>query len=78
MNCYTKPYISEFKSICYYKDALLPKGFTSYDNYRKRVEYGFAVDRMVDVIELYKQGKVEKLVFSRDGASNIREIKMIF
>ena len=69
LNSYTKPYISEFKSISHYRYALLPGGFTDYDHYRKRVEYGFAVDRMVDAIELYKQGKVEKLVFSGDGAS---------
>lgn len=69
LNSYTYPYISEFKSISYYKYALLPGGFTGYDHYRKRVEYGFAVDRMVDAIELYKQGKVETLVFTGDGAS---------
>lgn len=69
LNCYIKSYISEFESIGHYKYALLPGGFTSYDHYRKRVEYGFAVDRMVDAIEVYKQGKVEKLVFSGDGAS---------
>lgn len=69
LNCYTKPYISEFRFIGYYKYALLPGGFTDYDHCRKRVEYGFAVDRMVDAIELYKQGKVEKLIFTGDGAS---------
>ena len=69
LNSYTYPYISEFKSIGNYKYALLPGGITGYDHHRKRVEYGFAVDRMVDAIELYKLGKVEILVFTGDGAS---------
>lgn len=69
LNSYTYLYISEFKSTGHYKYALLPGGITGYDNHRKRVEYGFAVDRMVDAIELYKLGKVEILVFTGDGAS---------
>ena len=64
-----KPYISEFDSIGHYKYALLPGGFTDYDEIRQRTDYGFAADRQVDAIELYKSGKVEKLVITGDGAS---------
>lgn len=69
LQSYTFSYISRFDSIGHYKYALLPGGFTEYDHYRERIEYGFAVDRMVDAVELYKLGKVEKLVFTGDGAS---------
>ena len=69
LNSYTSPYISNFDTIKQYKYALLPGGITDYDHVRKRVEYGFAVDRLIDAVELYKSKKVEKLVFSGDGAS---------
>lgn len=70
LSSYVKPYISEFNAIGHYKYALLPGGFTSYDKIRRRIDYGFAADRQIDAIELYKSGKVEKLVVTGDGASN--------
>lgn len=69
LTAYVRPYISEFDSIGHYKYALLPGGFTDYDKIRERTDYGFAADRQVDAIELYKLGKVEKLVVTGDGAS---------
>lgn len=70
LTAYVKPYISEFDSIGHYKYALLLGGFTDYDKKRGRIDYGFAIDRQVDAIELYKLGKVDKLVVTGDGASN--------
>lgn len=69
LSAYVKPYLSDFDTIGHYKYALLPGGFTGYDKTRERTDYGFAVDRQVDAIELYKLGKVEKLVITGDGAS---------
>ncbi len=69
LSAYVKPYITDFNAIGHYKYALLPGGFTGYDKWRERTDYGFAADRQVDAIELYKLGKVEKLVVTGDGAS---------
>lgn len=66
---YVSPYIYDFNSIGYYKYALIPGGFTGYDMTRERTDYGFAADRQIDAIELYKLGKVKKLVVTGDGAS---------
>lgn len=52
-----------------YEYALLPGGFTSYDNIRKRVEYGFAADRLIDAVRFYKVGVVRKIIITGDGAS---------
>ena len=62
-------FIGCLHSIGHYKYALLPGGFTGYDKIRERTDYGFAADRQVDAIELYKSGKVEKLVVTGDGTS---------
>lgn len=73
LTAYVKPYISGFESIRHYKYALLPGGFTDYDKVREGTDYGFAADRQVDAIELYKSGKVEKLVVTGDGMQLIHE-----
>lgn len=52
-----------------YEYALLPGGFTSYDKVRKRVEYGFAADRLIDAVRFYKAGVVSKIIITGDGAS---------
>ena len=72
LSSYVKPYITDFNAIRHYKYALLLGGFTGYDKTRERTDYGFAADRQVDAIELYKLGKVEKLVVTGDGASAYR------
>ena len=66
---WTSGYVYELKPGKHYEYALLPGGFTSYDKVRKRVEYGTAVDRMVDAVRFYKAGIVRKIIVTGDGAS---------
>ena len=69
LNIWISPYLQYPDTTYTYKYALLPGGFSSYDENRQRIEYGFAVDRLIDAISFYKQGLVKKLVFSGDGAT---------
>ncbi len=69
LNMWTADYLRMQDMLQTYKYALLPGGFSSYDHRRNRTEYGFAVDRLIDAIVLYKRGIIEKLVITGDGAS---------
>lgn len=69
LNTWTTDYLNMPDSTKIYQYALLPGGFSSYDKNRKRTEYGFAVDRIVDAAAFYKRGIVKKLVITGDGAS---------
>ncbi len=69
LNAWTKDYLNMPDTTRTYQYALLPGGFSSYDTNRKRTEYGFAVDRLVDAACFYKRGIVRKLVITGDGAS---------
>lgn len=67
--CWVDGYVYDLPQDSHYDYCILPGGFTGYDSDRQRVEYYDACDRLIDAVDFYHRGVVDKLVFTGDGAS---------
>jgi uncharacterized SAM-binding protein YcdF (DUF218 family) len=68
---WTEGYTSEIKSGKVYHYGIVLGGFGAWDEERYRPEFGQYVDRLLEGIQLYRKGKIQKLVIASDGSNRI-------
>jgi len=68
---WTEDYTTEIKDGKVYHYGIVLGGFGSWDEERNRPEFGQRADRLLEGIQLYRKGKIKKLVIASDGSNRI-------
>ena len=64
-------YTSDIKEGQFYHYGIVLGGYGAWDSERNRPEFGQNVDRLLEGIQLYKKGKITKLVIACDASNRI-------
>ncbi len=72
-NKWTEDYATEIKDGKVYHYGIVLGGFGSWDEERNRPEFDQRADRLLEGIQLYRKGKIKKLVIASDGSNRIPE-----
>ena len=68
---WSKGCTSEIKSGKVYHYGIVLGGFGSWDEERTRPEFGPCVDRLLEGVQLYRKGSIQKLVIAGDASNRI-------
>jgi len=68
---WTEGYTTELQTGKVYHYGIVLGGFGSWDEERQRPEFGGYVDRLLEGIQLYRKGKIRKLVLAGDASNRI-------